>query len=113
MKLLKIFLVITLLLTIIIPASAIILYFYDGNEYLKLSESAKLSYVAGLSDMAGFLILRYDIVKSTKIWNVTKNMTIGQVVKILNKYLEEHPEELHLSVAFSYLNAIDEIVFKE
>jgi len=53
MKLLKIFLVISLLLTVIIPASAEKVFcFYSGNDYLEFSESTKLAYVAGLSDMA-------------------------------------------------------------
>lgn len=114
MKLLKIFLVIALLLTVIIPASAEkVLCFYDGNDYLKFSESAKRAYVAGLSDMANTLIQHYEPKKAKKIYELTKDMTLGQTVKILDRYLEEHPEELHNSVAVSFLNAIDEILFEQ
>ena len=113
MKLLKIFLVIALLLTVIIPASAEkVLCFYSGNDYLEFSESTKLAYVAGLSDMANTLIQHYESKKYQKIWELTKNILLGQTVKILDKYLEEHPEELHIAVAISFLNVIDEIVFK-
>lgn len=113
MKLLKIFLVIALLLAVIVPASAEkVLGFYDGNAYLKFSESAKLTYVACLSDMANTLIQHYEPKKAKKIYELTEDMTLGQMVKILNLYLEEHPEELHNAVAVSFLNAIDEIVFK-
>ena len=113
MKLLKIFLVIALLLAVIVPVSAEkVLGFYDGNAYLKFSESTKRAYVAGLSDMTNTLIQYYELEKAKKIYELTKDMLLEQMVKILNRYLEEHPEELHNSVAVSFLNAIDEIVYK-
>ena len=114
MKLLKIFLIIALLLTVIVPVSAEkVLSFVDGNEYLKFSKSTKRAYVAGLSDMTNTLIQYYEPEKAKKIYELTKDMLPGQMAKILNRYLEEHPEELHNSAAVSFLNAIDEIIFKE
>ena len=41
------------------------------------------------------------------------DMTISQTVKIFDKYLEENPEELHMSAAVSFSYAIDEIIDKE
>ena len=112
MKLLKIFLVITLLLTVIIPANTT-LTFYNGNMYLKFSESEKLAYVAGLSDMQNVLTEFHEPGKYKKIKELKKDMTIEQTVKILDKYLEENPEKLHISVAISFVLAIDEIIYKE
>lgn len=112
MKLLKIFLVITLLLTVITPANTT-LTFYNGNMYLEFSKSEKIYYVAGLSDMASTLIEDYEPEKYKKIKELTKDMTIEQTVKILDKYLEENPEKLHISVAISFVLAIDEIIYKE
>jgi len=112
MKLLKIFLVITLLLTVIIPANTT-LTFYNGNMFLKFSESEKLAYVAGLSDMQNVLTEFHETGKYKKIKELTKDMTIEQTVKILDKYLEENPEKLHISVAISFVLAIDEIIYKE
>jgi hypothetical protein len=40
-------------------------------------------------------------------------MTIGQLVKILDKYLEENPEKLHHVVGSSFMHALNEIVYKE
>lgn len=91
----------------------VVLCFYNGNEYLELAKNARLALVAGLSDMANTLIQYYEPKKYKKIYELVRDMTLGQKVKILYKYLEEHPEKLHNSVAGSFLNAIDEIVFKE
>jgi len=63
--------------------------------------------------MANILIETYDLEKSLKIWNVIKDMQLGQMTKILDRYLAEHPEELHFAVPVSFLNAIDEIVYKQ
>jgi len=112
LKAFRIILVIALFLTIVIPASTSI-GFYNGNRYLKFSEDAKIAYVAGLSDMADTLTEYYEPEKYKKLCELTKDMIIGQLVKILDRYLEEHPEELHLSVAITFLYALDEIVYKE
>ncbi|GAI91623.1 unnamed protein product [marine sediment metagenome] len=112
MKPLKIFLIIALLLAIAIPAS-VALVFYDGHKYLTFSESTKLSYVAGLSDMANTLIQYYEPEKAEKIYKLKKDMLLDQMVLILNRYLEEHPEALHNSAAVSFLNAFDEIIYRE
>jgi len=48
-----------------------------------------------------------------KYVEATEDMSVSQLTKILNKYLEENPEILHSSVAGSFLNALNEIVFKE
>ena len=114
MKLLKIFLIIALLLTVIVPVSTEkVLGFITGNKYLTFSESTKLAYVAGLSDMADTLIKYYEPKKYQKFYELTENMLLDQMVKILNRYLEEHPEKLHNSAAVPFLNAIDEAFFKE
>ena len=56
----------------------------------------------------GYSRASYLIKKGAK----TEKMTLGQTVRILDRYLEEHPEELHKSVAISFIYAIDEIVYK-
>ena len=111
MKAFIIILIIALLLTIVIPASASI-GFCNGSRYLEFSEGAKISYVAGLSDMAKVLIEHYEPEKYKKLCELTQNMTIGQLVKILDKYLEENPKKLHFSAAVCFLYALDEIVYE-
>ena len=114
MKPLKIILIIVLLLTVTISISAFgALSFYSGNEYLQFSEKVKMAYVAGFSDMSNILIEYYEPEKYQKIIELTKDMTIGQTVKILDKYLEENPEKLHISAAVLFLNAIDEIIYQK
>ncbi len=112
MKAFRIILVIALFLTIVIPASASI-GFCNGNRYLEFSEGAKISYVAGLSDMAKALIEHYEPEKYKKLCELTENMTIGQLVKILDKYLEENPKKLHFSAAVCFLYSLDEIVYEQ
>ena len=112
MKAFRIILVIALFLTIVIPASASI-GFCNGNRYLEFSEGAKISYVAGLSDMAKALTEHYEPEKYKKLCELTEDMTIGQLIKVLDRYLEEHPEELYVLVSVTFLHAIDEILFEE
>ncbi len=114
MKPLKIILIIALLLTVTISVSAVdILFFYNGNEYLQLSVNDKFDFVAGLSDMNHVLVEYYDPERYLKMFEAIKNMNLSQIVKIFDKYLEENPEELHMSAAVSFSCAIDEIIDKE
>ena len=112
MKLLKIFLVITLLLLIIISASTSPA-FYSGNTYIKFSENEKLTYVAGLIDMANLTIGYYVPEIFEKINELTKDMTLGQLVKIFDKYLEENPEDLNKAALACFIMAITEIINQE
>lgn len=40
-------------------------------------------------------------------------MIAGQIKAIFGRYLEEHPEELHLSAAALFVLAINEIIYQE
>ncbi len=113
MKAFRIILVIALLLTVAIPASAEIMCFYKGNDYLEFSENTKLAYIAGLSDMTQTLIEHYNPEIYKKYYEALKDMLLGQHVKILEKYLAENPEKLHRSMAVLYFYAINEIVYDE
>ena len=112
MKLLKIFLIIALLLTITASVSATV-HFYNGNKYMELSENDKLSYVTGLIDMAYALTECFQPEICQKMVEATKGMTLGQLVKILDKYLEENPEKLHNPTSVTFFRAIDEIIWNK
>jgi len=115
MKLLKIILVIALLLmvTISVSANKIVFAFVSGNDYIKYSAQNKIDFVEGLMDMTTTLTQHYNPELYLKILEVMKDMTSGQIVKILDKYLEENPEELHTAAAVCFLIAISEIVYQE
>lgn len=112
MKAFRIILVIALLLTIAIPTSAI-RGFYNGNRYLEFSRNAKTYYVAGLTDMARALTKYWKPEKYKNLSELTKGMTNGQLVLIFDKYLGEHPEELHWLAAETFLLAITELIDEE
>ena len=115
MKLLKIFLIIALLLTVVTSVSAnkIVFAFVSGNDYMEHSANDKMVFVAGLIDMANVLTKYYNPEKHIKMFEITENMTLSQLTKILDKYLEENPEELHGGAAVSFLYAIEEIIDKK
>jgi len=63
--------------------------------------------------MAKALTEHYEPEKYKKLCKLTEGMIIDQLVKILDRYLEEHPKELYALVSVTFLHAIDEILFKE
>jgi len=46
-----------------------------------------------------------------KYVEATEGMTVSQLTKILDKYLEENPEILHCAVANIFLDALNEIIY--
>jgi len=87
----------------------------NGNDYLKMSEYSehyKLFYIRGLMDATYELLSVYKPEKYLEYKAIIKDMHVSQLVKILDKYLEENPEILHHCAADSFLCALDEIVYK-
>lgn len=115
MKLLKIFLIITILLMVTnsVSAKKEIAVFNSGNDYMQFPVELKLPFVGGLMDTAVTLTQYYDPEEYLKISEIIEDMTLGQIVKIFDKYLEENPEELHNAAAVSFFYAIYEIVYQE
>jgi len=83
--------------------------FIDGNDlletceaYLSDTDNAEkgnqcFGYIQGLED-AQTLFVSSKHMKA--IWCIPKkNITATQLVRVVTKYLQEHPEELHLSGA--------------
>lgn len=89
-----------------------VLCFFKANEYLEFPEEFRQSYVAGLMDSAYVCLWAFEYEKYQKYRELTRDMTVEQLWKIFDKYLEEHPEELHYSAGACFLNALDEIVYK-
>ena len=86
--------------------------FNSGNEYLELEKIEKYYYIQGLMDaiFAMFSYLNPEIYQ--KYVEAPEDMTVSQLTKILDKYLEENPEILHCAAADIFLDALNEIVFK-
>ena len=83
----------------------------NGNEYLKFQEYERVFYVRGLMDAVYAIFQAFNPEIYQKYEDKMKDMTVLQLTKILDKYLEENPEKLHYSAAVSFLYAIDEIIF--
>ena len=89
----------TILMVLSLPVAAATVPAYEtGNQLLTLceskggsSEGVCIGYIEGVSDAS-----------EGKTWDGTpycapKGATNGQLVKIVTKYLNDHPEHLHLS----------------
>jgi len=90
-----------------------VLSFATGNEYLEFEEYQKSFYVAGLMDATYSILKVLEPEIYQKYTEATEDMSVSQLTKILNKYLEENPEVLHCAVADIFLDALHEIVYKE
>lgn len=89
-----------------------VLSFTKGNEYLEFDRQQKLFYVRGLMDAIWAILDSREPEMYEKYEEVTEGMTLLQLTKILDKYLEENPEKLHYIVVDSFLWALNEIVYK-
>lgn len=87
--------------------------FTSGNDYIeKLSETEKWTYVKGLHDMYSRTLFVMNPEKYLIFEEKTEDMTLRQLTKILNKYLEKYPENLHYDAASCFIWALDEIMDK-
>ena len=85
--------------------------FYTGNKLLQLCESDSageyntcIGYVMGISDYQTTLLGWSDL---DEPYFCTPAGAMGsQLVKVVTKYLNEHPEKLHVSASGSVANAL-------
>jgi len=82
--------------------------FLSGSEILDrceayLSETGSVArgetcvgYVMGITDAHGTFT---DWGEMSPLWCTPDNMSTGQMVRVVTKYLQEHPEDLHLQAA--------------
>ena len=86
-------------------------YFYDGNTLwddakhygsgtYKIEESFFLGYVAGVRDSNTFIL--------DTLVDIPDNITLGQLCRIVKKYMEEHPEKMHYNADWIVTQAIRE-----
>lgn len=87
--------------------------FGTGNEYMKTSDVQKYGYISGaINGMLSVSMFVKPIdgkIPETRKWladYVEKGLTIEQSVTILEKYLKEHPEDLHLPLTMLVYNAL-------
>jgi hypothetical protein len=78
------------------------------STYDEISESGFISCLDGLGDMLSIIHKRYYMEEHGRYRLLPKlcfppRMTLGQVQKIMVKYLNEHPEKLHSEFADLYL----------
>jgi hypothetical protein len=72
------------------PAIAAFAY-QDGNSFLASSETQQTFYVVGITDATTALKEGHICLK--------ENISSGQLKAVAKKYLNDHPEELHLAAA--------------
>jgi len=87
--------------------------FTKGNEYLEFPQYEKIFYIRGMVDSIFTLLKAYMPEKYQEYKEAMEGMTLVQLTKILDKYLEENPEKLHYAIGVSFLYALDEIVYKQ
>jgi len=87
--------------------------FTSGNDYLKFEYYEKVLYVRGMMDVTYAMLQFFKPEAYQKYKETMEDMTLSQLTKILDKYLADHPEILHFSVANSFLYALSEIVYKK
>lgn len=85
--------------------------FMNGNSYLELDECLRIGYVGGLIDMTceSYQDNLPGIYKD--LFKTIEYMQLGQIVKIFDKYLEDHPEKLHYSAADIFTQAIFDMLY--
>jgi Rap1a immunity proteins len=83
--------------------------FTTGNDYRNLSEMEQLAYVKGAFD-AIMIIPRGDALnKNNRIMRIvarTEGLQIGQLRAVVNKYLDEHPEDWHMPMGLLFYGAV-------
>lgn len=89
-----------------------ILGFNSGNKYLEGSERERFSYVIGLIDMFWYSMDFAFPEIYEQLRARMEGMTGGQIQKIFEKYLEEHPERLHVGAAELFHMAMVEILIE-
>lgn len=87
-------------------------YFFSGNDLLKFCESDN---PAELSQCIGYIASAEDTHEALVDWGhlppqmcVPPGPTLGQLQKVLLKYLKGRPENLHLAAGSMVLNALTE-----
>jgi len=89
--------------------------FYSGNELLVLCEAhlsdagsaAKgnqcISYVAGIADAHSFFVKWAALEQS---WCMSIDVDGSQLVRVVTKWLQENPQDLHLSASSLVIEAL-------
>ena len=82
--------------------------FLSGNQYRGLSKLEQLGYIEGAFD--GIMLVPVsDLKKDTQIMRIeshTDGITVGQLHAIVNKYLDEHPENWNMPMSILFYAAI-------
>ncbi|MBA7489811.1 hypothetical protein ES702_00345 [subsurface metagenome] len=91
----------------------LVMSYTSGNDYMEFEEYQKWSYVRGMMDATYTIFSNFVPGMYQKYKKSIEDMNVSQLTKILDKYLEENPEFLHCAAANIFLDALNEIVFKE
>ena len=87
--------------------------FNDGRTLLRECESDSLAklglcygYITGIADYQTTLLNWSDL--DDPYFCMTESGSSDQLIKVVTKYLNEHPEDLHLSAGGSVANALSD-----
>lgn len=95
-------------------------HFYTGNKYfkiiwdtspIKVAEWGETQYISGLVDGVSVILASSPYLQHYNEWfnDCIRSMYASQIKAIVEKYMREHPEELHHSMGFIFYKAIHEI----
>ena len=84
--------------------------FKVGKDYLQLSETRRMDYISGLCGMYFYMMSVTFPEKYQHMREKMKNISPEQIKEIFEKYLEDHPEQLHCGTASLFKQAIYTVI---
>jgi hypothetical protein len=88
-----------------VPESAVVSGFITGTKYQRLTDAQKLGYVSGVMDSLAYSQLE-------PFTNCPDNIVNSQAQGIVDKYMKEHPEDWHYSMAETVRRALHSFCLK-
>ena len=79
-------------------------FFYTGNKYLQLKPEARLAYVIGLYDGVQLAVTFGP--KKEVFYKLLEGMTAKQIMAMIDKYLNEHPDQWHKPMNYIFFFAL-------
>lgn len=79
-------------------------FFYTGNKYLQLKPEARLAYVIGLYDGVQLAVTFRP--QKDVFYKLIEGMTAKQIMAIIDKYLNEHPDQWQKPMNYIFFFAL-------
>ena len=85
--------------------------FIKGNDYQNMSRDARMIYISGIYDGIQVAPLLGAPMENLHVFHrLTDRMTNEQVTAIVDKYMEDNPQEWHLPMSYLAFTAITKAI---